>query len=491
MSLIKWHLPHSIHGEHRGRTQKCPIANHRVEYSYSKVVPLRIAIDRNSNLAECWIEFEVLQEFNLGLVGGGGIGRDERITLGVVRLNLSEYVEESESILGDGATTPAFRASLTSPPPADGKSASHYHHRKRSSLSGITVGGPDASPRSSHRSDTEEDPRRPQPLSVSDVRDGVVRRYLMQDSKINSTLKLGILMVQVEGDRNFIAPPLKTAPVFGGIPGIVSADALEPVDPSAEAPGQVPSLSNKSRDLSELQDAYRRVLAASWMSQPGELPADQCIEDIFAGGNGFRTADHPTAHGRQSHSHANLQRHHHHHHHHASPSHLHSNAANANTINRTPSTGSSTHRSHHLPRDDSGSVSDDEDPAGGGSNGGLDMMTTIRPRDISRIRHHRMRAHSGSSDKSSRTLLLGRAADDLRHQHSFRHHRRDGSGEGGSGGGLRSRSDSLVSLATTLGSDHGRRDAIRRARELDELEIRDDLVAWTVPESKRPDPEAC
>lgn len=39
----------------------------------------------------------------------------------------------------------------------------------------------------------------------SDDEEGIVRRYLMQDSKVNSTLKLGVIMRQVEGDRSFIA----------------------------------------------------------------------------------------------------------------------------------------------------------------------------------------------------------------------------------------------------------------------------------------------
>lgn len=33
--------------------------------------------------------------------------------------------------------------------------------------------------------------------------EGVVRRYLMFESKVNSTLKIGVAMRQVEGDRNF------------------------------------------------------------------------------------------------------------------------------------------------------------------------------------------------------------------------------------------------------------------------------------------------
>ncbi|KAI9758363.1 MAG: hypothetical protein M4579_003102 [Chaenotheca gracillima] len=112
---------------------------------------------------------------------------------------------------------------------------------------------------------------------------GITRRYLMQESKINSTLKISVSMKQVEGDRNFIAPPLKTAPVFGGIAGIVSTEQAEHDDV-----GHFPSM-NKPRDASDQADTYRRTLAASWASQQGELPADACIENIFAGGTGWRS----------------------------------------------------------------------------------------------------------------------------------------------------------------------------------------------------------
>lgn len=65
----------------------------------------------------------------------------------------------------------------------------------------------------------------------ADGEEGVVRRYLMQESKINSTLKIGISMKQIEGERNFVAPPLKTAAVFGGIAGIMAGEQVEPDDP--------------------------------------------------------------------------------------------------------------------------------------------------------------------------------------------------------------------------------------------------------------------
>ncbi|TAQ85529.1 hypothetical protein B7494_g6129 [Chlorociboria aeruginascens] len=147
---IKWHLPSSIAAEHRGRTDKAPIKEHKVFFEYERTISVRLLIDKNNNLQECLINFEVVQDYSNG-------GRGEKITLGYITLNLAEYVEPSEA------------------------------------------GGPDGE-------------------------EGVTRRYLMQDSKINSTLKIGIAMKQVDGDRNYVAPPLKTAPVFGGIAGIMAGE---------------------------------------------------------------------------------------------------------------------------------------------------------------------------------------------------------------------------------------------------------------------------
>ena len=51
--------------------------------------------------------------------------------------------------------------------------------------------------------------------------------------------------------------------------------------------GHMHSMTSKTREIGELQDMYRRTLAASWAAQVGELPADECIENIFAGGDGW------------------------------------------------------------------------------------------------------------------------------------------------------------------------------------------------------------
>ncbi|KAM6523899.1 hypothetical protein FSOLCH5_004510 [Fusarium solani] len=376
-SFIKWNLAHSMNAEHRGRTAKCPIANHRVDYSFVTLVPsIRISIDRNNNLAECPIEFEVIQEF----------GISEKMTLGVVRLNLSEYVEESE----------AFGKDVASP------------GRMRSGSIGV----------SPTRSATGR-PRRDSDV----VEDGIVRRYLMQDSKVNSTLKIGILMVQVDGERSYVAPPLKTAPVFGGIGGIMG----ESVEDDA---GPVPSIS-KSRDTAELHDLYRSVLAASWCRQPSELSAEEVIEDIFSGGNGWKTKPQ----------------------------------------NASPDTD--------------GDDDYDDD---------LDHRDTLRPRDARRVTHlnvhhhgtspttasspthaqpnhgpvgssHR-RSSSNSSDRSFSTVTVTPA----NRRKGVRIHELD-------------HSRSLASMASTmsLSSDVLREVGFKGSREVREDDVRNDLVAWRMP----------
>ncbi|KAI0109382.1 N-terminal C2 in EEIG1 and EHBP1 proteins-domain-containing protein [Hypoxylon sp. NC0597] len=434
-STVKWHLPNSIHGEHRGRTAKCSIdkINHRVVYNYSKIVPLRISIDRNNQLTECPIEFEVTQEFPMATGG-----RDEKISLGYVRLNLSEYVEESENFprrsLGHRYSTSLDHARI-------GQGLSHRRQSSSKSnggsIPGITGG---SSP-----------PPHPEENDVVDeeAEEGIVRRYLMQDSKINSTLKIGILMVQIDGERNYVAPPLKTAPMFGGIAGIMSGtgEQIQVEAPSEDGDNNPrtnpnPNLTTKSRDASELQDMYRRALAASWACQPGELPADECIEDIFSGGDGWSDSTRPGGkrdRGRRRGSHRSV--------------------------------GSANSASN------SGSASGDEAPGG-----------TLRPSDIRRMRQH-VRTHSGGSDKSSLTLMgsggrhggLGDGAS--RHttaRRGSKSHKEDSHHDSGGGGGMRSRSGSLASLATTLGSDRGR-EGFRRPKEVDEYEEREDLIAWKLP----------
>lgn len=179
-----------------------------------------MTVDRSQMLQECEVQFEVLQEYSEGGKGG-------RVSLGIVKINLAEYV--------DDGNRPGISKSDLDPD-----------------------GGEDGG--------------------------GVMRRYLMQESKINSTLKIGIKMHQLEGDSNFIAPPLKSAMVFGGIAGVMSSEVGDGVNDTSS--GSIPSVTKRTREAAELQDMYRHTLAASWLCRSDELPPDKLIEDLFAGGDG-------------------------------------------------------------------------------------------------------------------------------------------------------------------------------------------------------------
>lgn len=88
-SYVKWHLPSSTSAEHRGHTAKAVIRDHKVTWDYGKTLPVRLTVDRTGMLQESEIHFEVLQEYSPST-------RAERIVLGNVKLNLSEFVGGSD-----------------------------------------------------------------------------------------------------------------------------------------------------------------------------------------------------------------------------------------------------------------------------------------------------------------------------------------------------------------------------------------------------------
>ncbi|KAJ4412957.1 hypothetical protein N0V82_008640 [Gnomoniopsis sp. IMI 355080] len=469
-SHIKWHLPHSIHGEHRGRTHKSPIANHRVEYNYNKLIPIRIAIDKNNSLSECLVDFEVIQEFP-PIHGGPSVAgsRDEKITLGRLTLNLSEYVEESEAIVRENH---GFR--MRGPSGLGGGSAPQTtqqqqqqlqqqnapHARKASSASETS------SPKSLRKSiDTRKSIDQAQaqtqataPAQPDDlVEEGVIRRYLLTDAKINSTLKISLLVVQIDGERTFTAPPLKTAAVFGGIGGMTGSSThpaaedfgqhfqdAHPEQDSANLSAQFTSSAGPGRDLYEVQDMYRRALAASWACQPGELPPDECIEDIFAGGDGFGPdgvyGSGPGDVTPRGPSRKGLRR-----------EDSESSPGEPNEFLRPGdalkgSAGGAGGRRYHVRQGSGESVNTLRNDGRPGSAGGMSVKA------VESVHHRPMHRREASKDSSLR---------------------------GGNSGVMRR--DSLASLNGSGMEIERGRSGFKSAREVTEREIREDFVAWKLP----------
>lgn len=90
------------------------------------------------------------------------------------------------------------------------------------------------------------------------------------------------------GFADLVSPPLKGAQVFSNITTIMGNDANGHQGPSEPIPRMVPAaLSLINREPTQAQDVYRHNLTASWQLQDGELNADECIEDIFSGGDGW------------------------------------------------------------------------------------------------------------------------------------------------------------------------------------------------------------
>jgi hypothetical protein len=156
----------------------------------------------------------------------------------------------------------------------------------------------------------------------------------------------------------------------------------------------MPSIS-KSRDHGELQDMYRRALAASWAADSTELPADKCIEDIFNGGDGWKYEK--------------------------------------NEKSTTP----------RVVREDSAS---DE-----------------------HLNRHR-RTQSGVSTHSQSTITVSRNKNRMGHKHSSS---RDSLGP-----------DSATEHDTSSESSERGRTGFGKVKEVDEFNVRDDLIAWKLPGQK-------
>lgn len=100
---------------------------------------------------------------------------------------------------------------------------------------------------------------------------------------MQSSIKVLVVIMLIR-----VRPPLKSATVFGGIARVVHS--AEPGD--SEELGHLPSIITKTREVVDMQDMYRRTLAASWTSRACDLPADKLIEELFAGSSCWNNESH-------------------------------------------------------------------------------------------------------------------------------------------------------------------------------------------------------
>ncbi|KAK9460753.1 N-terminal C2 in EEIG1 and EHBP1 proteins-domain-containing protein [Lipomyces oligophaga] len=193
--FVRWQLKDSARSDSHGRTDRAPIKEHKVTWSYThEIEKVRMVIDKDGMLSSKWIVVEVVSDHD-----------NDRVELGQLKLNLAEYAKEQQP---------------------------------------------------------------------------TARRYLLQDSKVNSTLRITIDLRQLSGDISYSVPPLTSGQVFGGITGVMGEHKDKEVEHHS-AFGSTNVMSESSSSL------YRKTLTASWQRQEGELPAEESIEDIFSGGDGW------------------------------------------------------------------------------------------------------------------------------------------------------------------------------------------------------------
>ncbi|KAK9380016.1 N-terminal C2 in EEIG1 and EHBP1 proteins-domain-containing protein [Kockiozyma suomiensis] len=113
------------------------------------------------------------------------------------------------------------------------------------------------------------------------------RRYLLENSKVNSTLKITIELRQISGEENFSTPPMSSGQVFRGITGVMLEHNHQSLLSDTLHAPSIPASLNTVAAASSTPSLYRKTLTASWQRQDGELPAEEAIEDIFAGGDGW------------------------------------------------------------------------------------------------------------------------------------------------------------------------------------------------------------
>ena len=112
--------------------------------------------------------------------------------------------------------------------------------------------------------------------------EGETRRYLLQESKVNSTIRLTLWMKQISGYTAFKAPELRKVNMFHGITTLLADNAEAggvTEEDSAKLQMSVDQHSN---------DVYKRTFTAQWRMQAGELTPFEVVEDIFRGGTGWK-----------------------------------------------------------------------------------------------------------------------------------------------------------------------------------------------------------
>ncbi|CAN6611202.1 hypothetical protein TRVA0_004S03752 [Trichomonascus vanleenenianus] len=128
-------------------------------------------------------------------------------------------------------------------------------------------------------------------------------RYLLKNSKVNAILNVAIALKQIKGPTDYRVPPLSAPQIFGDITGVMdehktrtagaARGAASAAASVATAHGTGAASAASAAARRRVSKMYHKTYAVSWDPSPHDLTPDDCIEDIFAGGDGLGTIQEP------------------------------------------------------------------------------------------------------------------------------------------------------------------------------------------------------
>lgn len=117
-------------------------------------------------------------------------------------------------------------------------------------------------------------------------------RYLLKESKINCVLSVQLMVTQITGPSDYTVPEFKAPQVFGNITGVIDEQkARQELKSSGASTGSSNHSIERKSSSSVLSKLYHKSFAVSWDPVPGYLNPEDCVENIFSGGDGFGELD--------------------------------------------------------------------------------------------------------------------------------------------------------------------------------------------------------
>ncbi|ODV75432.1 uncharacterized protein CYBJADRAFT_160854 [Cyberlindnera jadinii NRRL Y-1542] len=118
-------------------------------------------------------------------------------------------------------------------------------------------------------------------------------RYLLKDSKVNAVLNVEVGMTLIKGNlADYVVPPIRSKGLLNMFEDSVyesSSSGSKHGAASAVSPFSESKLHRSAKITSDpvITRLYQKTFEISWDRRPGEFSAEECVDDIIVGGDGW------------------------------------------------------------------------------------------------------------------------------------------------------------------------------------------------------------